>query len=167
MLCGRFRPVHFGGVTTVVCRLFNMVQPDLAVFGEKDYQQLVIIRKMTQDLAFPVEIVAGPTAREPDGLALSSRNRHLSPAERRVAPELQRTLRAAATAVAAGMQTPAAIEAEATMRLEDAGFRVDYVAIRDAATLAEPTPDSRRQIVLAAAWLGKTRLIDNVAVGAV
>jgi pantoate--beta-alanine ligase len=164
ILCGHFRPIHFGGVTTVVSRLFNMVQPDLAVFGEKDYQQLVIIRKMTRDLGFPVEIVAGPTIREADGLAMSSRNRYLSAAERRVAPELQRTLHAAAAAVAAGRRPLTAIEAEAAARLEGAGFRVDYVAIRDAATLAGPAPDRRRLIVLAAAWLGDTRLIDNLAV---
>ncbi len=166
ILCGHFRPVHFGGVTTVVSRLFNMVQPDLAVFGEKDYQQLIIIRKMTQDLAFPIEIVPGPTVREPDGLALSSRNRYLSAAERRVAPELQRTLRDAAAAVAAGERPLAAIEERAQGRLEAVGFRPEYVAVRDAATLAEPTPDQRRLIVLAGAWLGKTRLIDNVAVDA-
>jgi pantoate--beta-alanine ligase len=163
ILCGHFRPVHFGGVTTVVARLLNMVQPDLAVFGEKDYQQLVIIRRMTKDLAWPIEIVAGPTRREADGLALSSRNRYLSAAERALAPELQRTLRAAASAVAAGERPLGTIEARATARLEAAGFRVDYVAVRDATTLAEPTPDARRLIVLAAAWLGQTRLIDNLA----
>ncbi len=166
ILCGHFRPVHFGGVTTVVSRLFNMVQPDLAVFGEKDYQQLVIIRKMARDLAFPIEIVPGPTVREADGLAMSSRNRYLSAAEREVAPELQRTLQAAAAAVAAGERPLAAIEERAQGRLEAAGFRPEYVAVRDAATLAEPTPDQRRLIVLAGAWLGKTRLIDNVAVDA-
>jgi pantoate--beta-alanine ligase len=165
MLCGHFRPVHFGGVTTVVSRLFNMVQPDLAVFGEKDYQQLVIIRKMTQDLAFPVAIVAAPTVREPDGLAMSSRNRYLSAAERRLAPELQRTLRATAAAVADGRRPLAAIEVDAAARLQRAGFRVDYVAVRDADTVAAPAPDSRRLIALAAAWLGRTRLIDNAAVG--
>jgi pantoate--beta-alanine ligase len=166
ILCGHFRPVHFGGVTTVVSRLFNMVQPDLAVFGEKDYQQLIIIGRMTQDLAFPIEIVPAPTVREADGLAMSSRNRYLSADERRVAPELQRTLRAAAAAVAAGERPLAAIEERAQGRLEAAGFRPEYVAVRDAATLAEPGPDRRRLIVLAGAWLGKTRLIDNVAVDA-
>ena len=165
ILCGHFRPVHFGGVTTVVARLFNMVQPDLAVFGEKDYQQLVIVRRMTRDLGFPIEIVAGPTVREADGLAMSSRNRYLSAAERRIAPELERTLRAAATAVTAGERPLAAIEADARARLEAAGFRVDYVAVRAALTLAEPDPEHRRPlIVLAAAWLGQTRLIDNLAV---
>jgi pantoate--beta-alanine ligase len=164
ILCGHFRPVHFGGVTTVVSRLFNMVQPDLAVFGEKDYQQLIIIKKMTADLAFPIEIVPAPTVREPDGLAMSSRNRFLSAAERRLAPELQRTLRAAAGAVAAGTRPPAVIEADARTRLERAGFQVDYVAVCDAKTLTEPTADSRQRIVLAAAWLGKTRLIDNAPV---
>ena len=166
ILCGHFRPVHFGGVTTVVSRLFNMVQPDLAVFGEKDYQQLVIIRKMARDLAFPIEIVPGPTVREADGLAMSSRNRYLSAAERKVAPELQRTLQAAAAVVAAGERPLAAIEERAQGRLEAAGFRPEYVAVRDAATLAAPTPDQQRLIVLAGAWLGKTRLIDNVAVDA-
>jgi pantoate--beta-alanine ligase len=164
ILCGHFRPVHFGGVTTVVSRLFNMVQPDLAVFGEKDYQQLIIIKKMTADLAFPIEIVPAPTVREPDGLAMSSRNRYLSAAERRLAPELQRTLRAAAGAVAAGTRPRFAIEADARTRLERAGFQVDYVAVRDAKTLAEPAADGRQQIVLAAAWLGATRLIDNAEV---
>jgi pantoate--beta-alanine ligase len=144
-----------------------MVQPDLAVFGEKDYQQLIIIRKMTQDLAFPIEIVPAPTIREPDGLAMSSRNRYLSAEERGVAPELQRTLRAAAATVAAGERPFAAIEQRAQGRLEAVGFRPEYVAVRDAVTLAEPTPDQRPLIVLAGAWLGKTRLIDNVAVDTV
>lgn len=161
VLCGAFRPGHFVGVATVVSKLLNMVQPDLAVFGEKDYQQLVVIRRMARDLCLPVEIVGSPIVREGDGLAMSSRNRFLSAEERARAPELYRALCDAAAA-AAQNESFAAIEQRGMARLERAGFRPEYFAVRDAQTLAAPGPDCRRLVVLAAAWLGRTRLIDNV-----
>ena len=164
ILCGQFRPGHFVGVATVVTKLFNMVQPDLAVFGEKDYQQVVVIRRMTQDLCLPLEIVASATVREDDGLAMSSRNRFLSVEERACAPQLHRALREGAAAVESGELFFAAIEERGMARLEAAGFRPEYFAVRDALTLAEPAPDRRHLVVLAAAWLGKTRLIDNLTV---
>ena len=164
ILCGQFRPGHFVGVATIVTKLLNMVQPDLAVFGDKDYQQVVVIRRMARDLRLPVEIVASPTVREDDGLAMSSRNRFLAAPERARAPELYRALREAATAVASGQRPFATIEARAMARLEAAGFRPEYVAVRDALTLAEPAPACRELVVLAAAWLGSTRLIDNVVI---
>jgi pantoate--beta-alanine ligase len=166
ILCGHFRPGHFVGVATVVTRLFNMVQPDLAVFGEKDYQQVLVIRRMTRDLCLPLEIVASPTVREDDGLAMSSRNRFLSAEERARAPELHRALREGAAGAESGELPFAAIEERGMARLEAAGFRPEYFAVRDALTLAEPASDQPRLVVLAAAWLGKTRLIDNVVVRA-
>ena len=162
---GRFRPHHFGGVATVCLKLFSAVAPDLAVFGEKDYQQLTVIRQMVRDLALPLAIVAAPTVREKDGLALSSRNAYLSPAERAAAPALYRIICEVAAKVAAGTQI--SDETAAAKRdLERAGFtKVDYVEVRDAETLAALDPSSGRPgRVLAAAWLGTTRLIDNVAV---
>jgi pantoate--beta-alanine ligase len=164
ILCGHFRPGHFVGVATVVTKLLNMVQPDLAVFGEKDYQQVVVIRRMARDLCLPVEIIGSPTIREEDGLAMSSRNRFLSAEQRARAPELHRALREAAAAVESGEWSVAAIEERGMARLEAAGFRTEYFAVRDALTLVEPTPDQPRLVVLAAGWLGKTRLIDNLAV---
>lgn len=166
ILCGAARPGHFRGVTTVVSRLFNMIQPDVAVFGQKDWQQLLVIRRMTRDLSFPVEIVGMPTIRESDGLALSSRNSYLGPDERENAPRLYRVLRDTAAAMASGRRDYPTLESEATDELRAAGFRPDYVAIRDASTLAIPDldapPSSLR--VLAAAWLGRARLIDNVGI---
>jgi len=163
-LCGAFRPVHFDGVVAVVLRLLNIVGPDIAVFGEKDYQQLVIVRHMVADLHVPVRIVAGRTVREPDGLAMSSRNHYLSEAERRLAPELFRTLRACRERLQAGDRNFRAVERAAVRELGRAGFRPDYVAVRDARMLGRPTAESSRLRVLAAAWLGRARLIDNVAV---
>jgi pantoate--beta-alanine ligase len=164
ILCGHFRPGHFVGVATVVTKLFNMVQPDFAVFGEKDYQQVLVIRRMTRDLRLPLEIVASATVREDDGLAMSSRNRFLSAEERARAPELHRALSEVAAAVESGELAFAAIEERGMARLEAAGFRPEYFAVRDALTLAEPSLDRRQLVVLAAAWLGKTRLIDNLVV---
>jgi pantoate--beta-alanine ligase len=163
ILCGQFRPGHFVGVATVVTKLLNMVQPDLAVFGEKDYQQLVVIRRVAEDLCLPVEIVGSPTVREKDGLAMSSRNRFLSADERARAPKLYQALREAAAAVAAG-QPFCAVEERGMAELEAAGFRPEYFAVRDARTLAPPAQDGGARIVLAAAWLGRTRLIDNLLV---
>ena len=161
ILCGRFRPGHFRGVTTVVNRLFNLVAPDVAIFGKKDYQQWLIVRLMVADLGLPVEIVGADTVRETDGLALSSRNRYLSAAEREQAPVLYRTLQDVAQRMQDGAARASA-EAAALEALRQNGFRPDYVSVRRAADLTEPSPADRNLVALAAAWLGRTRLIDNV-----
>ncbi|MBS0575977.1 MAG: pantoate--beta-alanine ligase [Proteobacteria bacterium] len=161
ILDGAHRPGHFDGVATVVARLFNMVQPDVAVFGQKDYQQLQVISRLVRDLAFPIEIVAAPTVRADDGLALSSRNQYLSPAEREVAPTIHATLLSMREGVRGG-RTLAAVEAAATARLVAAGFAVDYATIRRA-DLGAPADHTRTGLVaLIAARLGNTRLIDNL-----
>jgi pantoate--beta-alanine ligase len=159
------RPHFFGGVATVCCKLFGQVAPDVAVFGEKDYQQLCVIRQMVRDLDLPLEIVGAPTVRDADGLALSSRNAYLTPEQRRIAPELNRAITRVAAAVRTGA-APAEAAAQARDDIARAGFSpVDYVEVRDADTLAPATAGGGRSLrVLAAAWLGKTRLIDNVAV---
>jgi pantoate--beta-alanine ligase len=162
ILCGESRPGHFAGVATVVCKLFNLAQPDVAVFGEKDWQQLAVIRRMTQDLNLPVAITSHATVREPDGLAMSSRNGYLNADERRRAPRLYRTLQHTAGLLQAGRQDYTALEADATVALDAVGFKADYVSIRRADDLGAPEPGARL-IVLGAAWLGKTRLIDNMA----
>ena len=166
ILCGVSRPGHFSGVATVVHRLFRLVAPDVALFGKKDYQQLLVIRLMAADFGLPIEIVGVDTVRELDGLALSSRNAYLTPAERRVAPRLYATLQAAAGQIGDG--TPAAnfgrIEADAVSALAAAGLRPDYVSIRRQQDLAAPGPGDRQLVVLAAAWLGRARLIDNLEV---
>jgi pantoate--beta-alanine ligase len=159
------RPHFFAGVATVCCKLFTQVQPDIAVFGEKDYQQLCVVRQMVRDLDLPLEIVAAPTVREADGLAMSSRNAYLEPEERKVAPELYGVIREIAQVAAEGGIIAGAV-AEGRARLEEAGFKVDYLEVRDAETL-EPDPHGAHRHplrVLAAAWLGKTRLIDNIGV---
>ena len=163
ILCGASRPGHFSGVATVVCKLFNMVQPDLAVFGEKDFQQLMVIRRMTADLSMPVEIVGAPTVREPDGLAMSSRNGYLSEGERRQAPQLQRILRSAAEALGRG-ETVATVESQAADGLAAAGFEPDYFSVRRATDLGLPRSGDRELVILAAARLGRARLIDNLTV---
>jgi pantoate--beta-alanine ligase len=160
-LCGASRPGHFDGVTTVVTKLFNMVQPDIAVFGEKDFQQLSIIRKMVDDLCMPIEIIGVPTGRAADGLALSSRNGYLTSEERPIAPELSKTLQACKDAILAGNTDFSSLEASANERLKAAGFKPDYFAIRDASTLANVTDQTQDIAILAAARLGATRLIDN------
>ena len=161
-LCGAFRPGHFSGVATVVLKLFNLVQPRVAVFGKKDFQQLLVIRELVRQFNLPIEIVAGDTLRCADGLAMSSRNAYLGASERIQATQLQRELAAVATAVQAGERDFEALTATAGRHLKMAGWRVDYVALRDAATLAAPTAGSTRLVVLGAAWLGETRLIDNI-----
>ncbi len=161
-LCGAFRPGHFSGVATVVLKLFNLVQPRVAVFGKKDFQQLQVIRDLVRQFNLPLDIEGVDTLREADGLAMSSRNGYLSAAERMQAPQLQRELAAIAAAILAGERDFAALTATARRHLNMAGWRVDYVELRDAATLAVPTADSRRLVVLGAAWLGSTRLIDNL-----
>ncbi|HJY39231.1 MAG TPA: pantoate--beta-alanine ligase [Steroidobacteraceae bacterium] len=162
ILCGAFRPGHFMGVATVVTKLLNIVQPDVAVFGEKDYQQLLIIRRATLDLCMPIEIVGVPTTREPDGLAMSSRNRYLSAEQRAAAPAIHAQLERARAAIESGAPDLAAIAQSGSEALQQAGFRPDYFEIRDAATLEEPSGRSRDLVVLTAARLGRARLIDNV-----
>jgi len=161
-LCGAFRPGHFSGVATVVLKLLNLVQPHVAVFGKKDFQQLLVIRELVRQFNLPVEIVAGDTLREADGLAMSSRNGYLGASERIQAAALQRELAAIVAVIQAGESDFEALCAAASRHLKMAGWRVDYVALRDAANLQAPTPDSTRLVVLGAAWLGSTRLIDNL-----
>lgn len=161
-LCGAKRPGHFEGVATVVTKLFQIVQPDVAVFGEKDFQQLSVIRRMVTDLCMPIKIVGQQTARADDGLALSSRNGYLTPSERGRAPLLHRVLQECREAIACGFDDYAELEHHTAGVLAAAGFRPDYVSIRDARTLREVTLDTEQIVVLGAAWLGKTRLIDNV-----
>lgn len=163
-LCGAFRPGHFQGVCTVVAKLFNIVQPQVAVFGKKDYQQLAVIRAMTRELSFPIRIVGGETVRADDGLALSSRNGYLSAAERSEAPRLYRELMAIGRALNDGQRDFAELASNAQRALAAQGWRVDYIAVRDADTLLTPAADARALVVLAAAWLGRTRLIDNIEV---
>lgn len=160
-LCGAARPNHFDGVATVVTKLLLQCEPDIAVFGEKDYQQLLVIKRLVRDLNIPVDIVGAPIVREPDGLALSSRNAYLSPTERKIAPVLNATIVEVANDLAVGRGADDASEA-ARFKLEAHGFRVDYVAVRDPETLAPLHGPVKRARVLAAGYLGKTRLIDNV-----
>lgn len=160
---GEVRPLHFGGVATVCCKLFAQVAPDFAVFGEKDYQQLCVIRQTVRDLDLPLAILALPTVRESSGLALSSRNAYLTTDERKIAPMLNETLREVADRLGAG-ETPDGVLDDARRKLQRAGFReIDYVEVRDAETLGPFDCQSAAPgRVLAAAWLGRTRLIDNV-----
>ncbi|MBK8750706.1 MAG: pantoate--beta-alanine ligase [Candidatus Competibacteraceae bacterium] len=165
VLCGASRPIHFGGVATVVSKLLNLVQPDVALFGEKDWQQLVIIQRMAADLDMPIEIIGIPTVRESDGLAMSSRNGYLSAEERAVAPTLYATLQAMVERWRAGERDYAMLEHEAKARLAAAGFRPDYFEFRRARDLQHPTLEDTELRIFAAAWLGRARLIDNVPVG--
>jgi pantoate--beta-alanine ligase len=162
ILCGAARPGHFRGVTTVVHRLFQLVTPDVALFGKKDYQQLLVIRLMTADFDLPIEIIGVDTVRDADGLAMSSRNGYLTPAERSVAPRLYATLQALAGQIQCAASGFAAYETQAAQQLEMAGFRPDYVSVRRWQDLAIPGPDDRQLVILAAAWLGRARLIDNL-----
>jgi len=162
ILCGAHRPGHFRGVATVVNRLFNLVSPDVAVFGKKDYQQLAVIRRMVEDLAMSVEVVGVETVREADNLAMSSRNRYLSADERKTASTLYATLDSIRSLIISVGEIPLDIEQQAMTRLKSAGFRPDYVSIRRQVDLAAAAPEDSRLVILAAAWLGKTRLIDNL-----
>jgi pantoate--beta-alanine ligase len=164
ILCGAFRAGHFSGVATVVSKLFNIVQPDIALFGEKDYQQLLVVRRMVLDLAIPVALISVPTVREPDGLAMSSRNAYLSSEERQRAPILYRSLLEAKARIDDGEGSYATIEARGLSRLRACGFRPAYFSVRRADDLALPTREDAKLVVLAAAWLGRTRLIDNVPI---
>ena len=163
-LCGAFRPGHFRGVATVVSKLFNIVQPDVACFGKKDFQQLHVIKSMVEDLNIPVEIVPVDTGRADDGLALSSRNGYLSAAERAEAPRLQRELARIRASLIAGANDYAGLEQAARATLEQHGWQVDYVEIRQADTLELAHAGEKRLVVLAAARQGKTRLIDNIEI---
>ncbi|HUL93306.1 MAG TPA: pantoate--beta-alanine ligase [Burkholderiales bacterium] len=164
ILEGAFRPGHFRGVATVVLKLFNMVAPHTAIFGKKDYQQYVVLRDMVKQLALPVEIMPAETVRAEDGLALSSRNGYLSPAERAEAPRLYQSLRTARDEVLAGKRDFRRIELQAMATLAAKGWRPDYVSVRRQADLQPPGNGDRQLVVLAAAFLGRTRLIDNVEV---
>ncbi len=164
ILCGASRPGHFTGVATVVNMLFNVVQPNIALFGEKDYQQLRIIQRMVSDLHIAVEIVGVPTQREEDGLALSSRNKYLSAEQRDIAPRLYSLLRALADRLRAGERDYPRLERETLDRLAGQGFKPDYVAIRRESDLMPPGEDDTQFRLFVAAWLGQARLIDNLAV---
>jgi len=162
ILCGEFRPGHFEGVATIVAKLFHIVDPDVAIFGEKDFQQLTVIRRMVADLCLRVEIVGAPTVRERDGLAMSSRNQYLGAEERQLAPTIYRQLQQAVTALKSGVRDFRSIEGTGRAALDSAGFRTDYFSVRDANSLAPAQPDTKNFVVLTAARLGKARLIDNL-----
>jgi pantoate--beta-alanine ligase len=164
ILDGEFRPGHFEGVSTIVASLFHIVEPDVAVFGEKDFQQLTIIRRMVADLCMPVEIVGAPTVRDADGLAMSSRNQYLTSTERPVAPRIYETLQAAAQRLSSGDVEFASIERFGVEALTKVGMKPDYFAVRKAEDLAAPANDTKHLVVLTAARLGKARLIDNIQV---
>ncbi|WP_044182341.1 pantoate--beta-alanine ligase [Phytobacter massiliensis] len=164
MLEGASRPGHFRGVSTIVSKLFNLVQPDIACFGEKDYQQLQLIRKMVADMGYDIEIVGVPTVRAKDGLALSSRNGYLTADQRKIAPQLSKAMNAMAEKLSAGDRDVEEIVALAEQTLNEAGFRADDIQIRDADTLQPLSATSQRAVILMAAWLGQARLIDNKTV---
>lgn len=161
-LCGGSRPGHFDGVATVVCKLLNMVQPDMALFGEKDYQQLAVIRKMVADLNMPVQIFGVPIVRDEDGLALSSRNGYLSAQQRASAPALQQCMQTVKAHIKNGRNDYAVLFEQFNTDLQAAGFRLDYVELRDALSLQLADANSTQLVLLAAAYLGTTRLIDNL-----
>ncbi|CAJ1306496.1 TPA: pantoate--beta-alanine ligase [Escherichia coli] len=161
MLEGASRPGHFRGVSTIVSKLFNLVQPDIACFGEKDFQQLTLIRKMVADMGFDIEIVGVPIMRAKDGLALSSRNGYLTAEQRKIAPGLYKVLSSIADKLQAGERDLDEIIAIAGQELNEKGFRSDDIQIRDADTLLEVSENSKRAVILVAAWLGDARLIDN------
>jgi len=162
-LCGASRPGHFEGVATVVTKLFNMVQPDLAIFGQKDFQQLAVIRALVRDLNMPIQIIGEPTVRAEDGLALSSRNGYLSAEQRSAAPVLYRSLQEIASAICAGERDFARLVDAAQQQQVAAGFRPDYLEIRESNSLRPATPEDRHLVILVAAFIGNTRLIDNLA----
>ncbi|EKL2505775.1 pantoate--beta-alanine ligase [Salmonella enterica subsp. enterica serovar Kentucky] len=164
MLEGASRPGHFRGVSTIVSKLFNLIQPDIACFGEKDFQQLALIRKMVADMSYDIEIVGVPIIRAKDGLALSSRNSYLTAEQRKIAPGLHNVMNSIAEKLIAGNRELQEVIAIAEQELNDKGFRADDIQIRDADTLQELTETSKRAVILAAAWLGQARLIDNQSV---
>lgn len=160
-LCGASRPGHFRGVATIVCKLFNIVQPDIAVFGNKDFQQLMVIKTMVEDLSLPIEIVGIDTIREPSGLAMSSRNGYLSDEQKQQAATLKQTMDAMAEAISQGQDVEPAVS-EAVQQLSQAGFKLDYLSVRNAANLHPIGADDKQLVILAAAYMGSTRLIDNL-----
>ena len=162
-LCGGSRPGHFDGVATVVCKLFNMVQPDMALFGEKDFQQLAVIRKLVRDLNLPIQVFGEPTVRAEDGLALSSRNGYLNDEQRATAPILYRTLTQLAERIRRGERDYSSLLAEGRQQIEQAGLRIDYLEARESIGLRPATAQDRQLVILVAAFLGATRLIDNLA----
>ncbi|EKC6852229.1 pantoate--beta-alanine ligase [Salmonella enterica] len=164
MLEGASRPGHFRGVSTIVSKLFNLIQPDIACFGEKDFQQLALIRKMVADMSYDIEIVGVPIIRAKDGLALSSRNSYLTAEQRKIAPGLHNVMNSIAEKLIAGNRELQEIIAIAEQELNEKGFRADDIQIRDADTLQELTETSKRAVILAAAWLGQARLINNQSV---
>lgn len=164
MLEGASRPGHFRGVSTIVSKLFNLIQPDITCFGEKDFQQLALIRKMVADMSYDIEIVGVPIIRAKDGLALSSRNSYLTAEQRKIAPGLHNVMNSIAEKLIAGNRELQEIIAIAEQELNEKGFRADDIQIRDADTLQELTETSKRAVILAAAWLGQARLIDNQSV---
>lgn len=161
MLEGASRPGHFRGVSTIVSKLFNLVQPDVACFGEKDFQQLALIRKMVADMGYDIEIIGVPIMRAKDGLALSSRNGYLSAEQRKIAPGLHKVMNSVAEKLVAGERNLDEVIAIAAQELNEKGFRADDIQIRDADTLLDLTETSKRAVILMAAWLGEARLIDN------
>ncbi|MFV7768938.1 pantoate--beta-alanine ligase [Shewanella marisflavi] len=160
-LCGASRPGHFRGVTTIVCKLFNIVQPDVALFGKKDFQQLIVIKAMVEDLSLPIEIIGVDTIREDSGLAMSSRNGYLSEEQKQQAAQLKRTLDEMAEAITAGQAIPNVVQ-RAQEQLHQAGFKPDYLSVRNAANLQAVGDDDKQLVILAAAFMGSTRLIDNL-----
>jgi pantoate--beta-alanine ligase len=164
MLEGASRPGHFRGVSTIVSKLFNMVQPDIACFGEKDFQQVAVIRKMVADMGYDIEIIGVPTVRAKDGLALSSRNGYLTSEQRKIAPGLHKVMQSLADKLRSGERDTEEMLAIAATELNEKGFRSDDLQIRDADTLSELNVESKRAVVLMAAWLGQARLIDNIQV---
>lgn len=164
MLEGASRPGHFRGVSTIVSKLFNLVQPDISCFGEKDFQQLALIRKMVADMGYDIEIVGVPIIRAKDGLALSSRNGYLTAEQRKIAPGLNKVMNSVAEKLLAGNRDLEEMIAVAEQELNEKGFRADDIQIRDADTLLELTDSSKRAVILMAAWLGQARLIDNQSV---
>ncbi len=162
--CGQSRTGHFRGVSTIVCKLFNLVQPDIACFGQKDYQQLAIIRQMVTDLSLPIEIIGVPTERATDGLALSSRNGYLTAEQRAQAPALYQTLQWLKQQINTGQHHYRQLEQQATERLNNSGFKTDYLNISDRNTLEPVTAAEQPKVILAAAYIGNTRLIDNIEV---
>ena len=163
-LCGAFRPGHFDGVTTVVSRLFSLVQPDVAVFGQKDYQQQLVINRMVQDLSLPIQVICGETQREEDGLAMSSRNQYLTEDERAIAPKMYAMIQSIGHGLETGQRNYEEIESKAANELEALGFKPEYVSIRRAENLDLPDRDCDELVVLVSAHLGKARLIDNIVV---
>lgn len=161
-LCGHFRPGHFQGVVTVVCKLFNMVQPDVALFGEKDFQQLLVIRWMVADLNLAIEVMGVDIVREADGLAMSSRNAYLTESERALAPRVYGVLCLAHKQLATGDRSYELIEAAGLQHLQQAGFSVDYFSIRQSESLSPANGESNHLVIVVAAWLGRARLIDNL-----